>query len=81
MLCCALHDVLFSLPPLEFPVYPILLLNMNVLLVDDSRLARTELRHLLQAFSDVTVVGEARHAEEARAQIQALRPDLLLLDV
>ena len=54
---------------------------MNVLLVDDSRLARTELRHLLQAFSDVTVVGEARHAEEARAQIQALRPDLLLLDV
>ena len=54
---------------------------MNVLLVDDSRLARTELRHLLQAFPDVCVVGEARHAEEARAQIQALRPDLLLLDV
>ena len=54
---------------------------MNVLLVDDSRLARTELRHLLQSFPDVTVVGEARHADEARAQIQALRPDLLLLDV
>ena len=54
---------------------------MNVLLVDDSRLARTELRHLLQAFPDVTVVGEARHADEARAQIQTLRPDLLLLDV
>ncbi len=54
---------------------------MNVLLVDDSRLARTELRHLLQAFPDVAVVGEARHADEARAQLQALRPDLLLLDV
>ena len=54
---------------------------MNVLLVDDSRLARTELRHLLQAFPEVSVVGEARHADEARAQIQALRPDLLLLDV
>ena len=54
---------------------------MNVLLVDDSRLARTELRHLLRAFSDVAVVGEARHAEEARAQLAALRPDLLLLDV
>ncbi|MDB5233767.1 MAG: DNA-binding domain family [Hymenobacter sp.] len=54
---------------------------MNVLVVDDSRLARTELRHLLQAFPDVAVVGEARHAEEARAQIAALRPDLLLLDV
>ena len=54
---------------------------MNVLLVDDSRLARTELRHLLRDFPDVAVVGEARHAEEARAQILALRPDLLLLDV
>ncbi|WP_310397652.1 LytTR family DNA-binding domain-containing protein [Hymenobacter sp.] len=54
---------------------------MNVLLVDDSRLARTELRHLLQGFADVAVVGEARHADEARAHIQALRPDLLLLDV
>lgn len=54
---------------------------MNVLLVDDSRLARTELRHLLQAFPDVAVVGEARHADEARAQLRALRPDLLLLDV
>lgn len=54
---------------------------MNVLLVDDSRLARTELRHLLQAFPDVMVAGEARNADEARAQIQALRPDLLLLDV
>lgn len=54
---------------------------MNVLIVDDSRLARTELRHLLQAFPDVQVVGEARHADEAREQIQALRPELLLLDV
>ena len=35
----------------------------------------------MQAFPDVTVVGEARHADEAHAQIQALQPDLLLLDV
>jgi two-component system LytT family response regulator len=54
---------------------------MNALVIDDSRLARTELRRLLQAFPDVTVVGEARHAEEARAQIQALAPDLLFLDI
>jgi two-component system LytT family response regulator len=54
---------------------------MNILLVDDSRLARTELRHLLQNFPDVHIAGEARHAEEARAQIQELRPDVLLLDI
>ncbi|QIL77483.1 LytR/AlgR family response regulator transcription factor [Hymenobacter sp. HDW8] len=54
---------------------------MNALLIDDSRLARTELRHLLQAFSDVNVVGEAKNAAEARTQIQALNPDLLFLDI
>jgi two-component system LytT family response regulator len=54
---------------------------MNILLVDDSRLARTELRHLLQTFPDATVVGEARHAAEARTRIQELQPDVLLLDI
>jgi two-component system LytT family response regulator len=54
---------------------------MNALLIDDSRLARTELRHLLRAFPDVQVVGEARHADEARQQIDALRPDVLFLDI
>ena len=54
---------------------------MKVLLVDDSRLARTELRHLLAAFPEVEVVGEARHAEEARVQLQALKPEVLFLDI
>ncbi|GAB3638384.1 LytTR family DNA-binding domain-containing protein [Hymenobacter arcticus] len=54
---------------------------MNALLIDDSRLARTELRHLLRAFPDVTVVGEARHADEARQQLADLRPDVLFLDI
>lgn len=54
---------------------------MEVVIVDDSRLARTELRHLLGAFPDVAVVGEARHAAEARELLATVRPDLLLLDI
>lgn len=54
---------------------------MNALLIDDSRLARTELRHLLQDRPGLTVVGEARHADEARQRIQELRPELLFLDI
>jgi two-component system LytT family response regulator len=54
---------------------------MNVLLVDDSRLARAELRHLLHTFPDVQIVGEARHAAEARTQLHELQPDLLFLDI
>lgn len=54
---------------------------MRVLLVDDSRLARAELRRLLNAFPDVEVAGEARNAVEARVQLAAQRFDLLLLDI
>jgi len=54
---------------------------MDALVIDDSRLARAELRRLLLAFPDVHVVGEARHADEARTQIQALNPELLFLDI
>lgn len=54
---------------------------MRVLLVDDSRLARAELCRLLAAFPEVEVAGEARNADEARAQLAAQPVDLLLLDI
>ena len=54
---------------------------ITVLLVDDERLARAELRRLLAAHPQVEIVGEASCAAEAIAQIARLRPDLLLLDV
>ena len=54
---------------------------MRVLLVDDSRLARAELRRLLDAYPDVVVAGEARNADEARAQLATQAFDLLLLDI
>lgn len=54
---------------------------MRALIIDDERLARSELRRLLKDFPEVEVVGEARNADEAVAQIQALQPDLLFLDI
>ena len=55
--------------------------SLRVLIVDDERLARAELRRLLGAHPGVEIVGEAANAEQAMAQVAALQPDLLLLDV
>ncbi len=54
---------------------------MKALLIDDERLARSELRRLLAAFPEVEIVGEAANAKQAREQLVALQPDLLFLDV
>jgi two-component system LytT family response regulator len=54
---------------------------MRVLLIDDERLARAELRRLLAAHPDVEIVGEAVNAADGLQQIAALKPDLIFLDV
>ena len=54
---------------------------MKALIIDDERLARAEVRRLLDDFNWVKVVGEAENAEQALTLIQAQQPDLLFLDV
>ncbi|HEV3410557.1 MAG TPA: LytTR family DNA-binding domain-containing protein [Chthoniobacterales bacterium] len=54
---------------------------MKALIVDDERLARSELRRLLAAHPEIEVVGEAANANQAEEKIRALKPDLLFLDV
>lgn len=54
---------------------------MKIYLVEDSRLARQELRTLLAAIPDADIVGEAAELAPARDAIETLQPDLLLLDV
>lgn len=54
---------------------------MKALLIDDERLARSELRRLLADFPVISIVGEAANTKQAREQIAALKPDLLFLDV
>jgi len=54
---------------------------MKALIVDDERLARTELKRLLASFKEINVVGEAVNADDALEKIQELKPDLLFLDI
>ena len=54
---------------------------IRALLVDDEPVARQVLRDELETFEDVEIVGEAADGEEALAQVGALKPDLLLLDL
>jgi two-component system, LytTR family, response regulator len=54
---------------------------MRALIVEDERLARNELRRMLQGFSDIEIVGEAQDVDEAVERIKRLHPDLVFLDV
>jgi two-component system LytT family response regulator len=55
--------------------------RLRTVVVDDSRLARGELKTLLAAHPEVEVVGEADDVESAVAAIADLQPDLVLLDI
>ncbi len=54
---------------------------IRVLVVDDSRLMRRLLVDLLSASSAIEVVGTAQDAQQARAEIKRLAPDVITLDV
>jgi len=54
---------------------------MRVIIVDDERIARQELRRLLTAHPEVEIAGEAANGEEALSLIRELEPDLLFLDI
>jgi DNA-binding LytR/AlgR family response regulator len=54
---------------------------MKVLIVDDEAPARRRLIRMLGALDGVTVAGEAGDAEAALAQVAALAPDVVLLDI
>jgi len=54
---------------------------MRAIIIDDERLARTELRKLLQDFPEIEVVDEAANADEGITKIDNLHPDLVFLDI
>ncbi|MFD8010646.1 response regulator [Streptomyces sp. NPDC058955] len=54
---------------------------IRVLIVDDQIMVREGFSVLLGAMPDIEVVGEAVNGREAVAQVAALRPDVVLMDI
>jgi len=55
--------------------------TIRVLLVDDQALVRAGFRMILDAESEIQVVGEATDGRDAIDQARALRPDVVLMDI
>jgi DNA-binding LytR/AlgR family response regulator len=54
---------------------------LRALIVDDEPVARRVLREELELQPDIEVVGEADGGQQALAEIEALQPDLVFLDL
>ena len=54
---------------------------ISVVLADDHGLLREGMRRVLEKEPDLQVVGEAANGAEAVAMVQALEPDVVLMDV
>jgi two-component system LytT family response regulator len=54
---------------------------MKTIIVDDERLARTELRRLLLPYKDIEVVAEAVNVDDAIEKINQFDPELIFLDI
>ena len=55
--------------------------KIRVLLVDDHAILREGLRALLSCYDDVQVVGEAKNGAVAFEQVEALQPDVVIMDI
>jgi len=55
--------------------------RIRFIIVDDHEMVRVGLRHMLEAESELELVGEAATGREALDLCRSLRPDLVLMDV
>ena len=55
--------------------------KISAAIVEDSRLARNELKELLRNHEDIELVGEAANVDQGYELIRSIRPQLLFLDI
>jgi len=56
-------------------------MNINAVIVEDSRLARNELKELIKDYPNIHLLGEAENVDEGVELINKTKPDLLFLDI
>ncbi|MEM1257394.1 MAG: LytTR family transcriptional regulator DNA-binding domain-containing protein [Bacteroidota bacterium] len=54
---------------------------ITAVIVEDSRLARNELKELLKSHADIQLLGEAENVDSGVGLIQNAHPDILFLDI
>jgi len=55
--------------------------KIKVIIVDDERLSREELKRALKEYEDFILIGEAENADDAKDLIETKMPDLIFLDI
>lgn len=56
-------------------------MSVKAIIIDDERLARNELKKLLQSHPEIEIIDEAANVTEGIAKIEQLNPDLIFLDI
>ena len=56
-------------------------MTLKAIIVDDERLARSELKKMLQEYPDINVIDEAANADEGIDKIETQNPDIVFLDI
>lgn len=54
---------------------------IKAIIIDDERLARNELKKLLQTHAEIEVIEEAANVDDGIEKIELLHPDLIFLDI
>jgi len=55
--------------------------TIKAVIVEDSRLARNELKELLKTYPEIELVGEAENVDDGIEMIEMMKPDMLFLDI
>ncbi|MDB4323981.1 LytTR family DNA-binding domain-containing protein [Crocinitomicaceae bacterium] len=55
--------------------------EFKTIIIDDERLARNEIRTMLNDYSEIVILDEAKNGEEGIEKIKSLKPDLIFLDI